>query len=116
MCLIEIKIVIRKHRVVARECFHPLFDRSPWVDLGCACFCTRNLNIAIAFGNGVSEAPFNFRTHTAVGRMDLENPPCGVDSVSVASTGTSEYQGEESKVRSRSPPVYIFKCAVKSLY
>lgn len=51
------------------------------------------------FGNGVSKAPFNFRTHTAVGRMDLENPPCAVDSVSVASTGTSEYQGEESKVR-----------------
>jgi hypothetical protein len=70
------------------------------------CLCTRNLNIVITFdGNGVSKAPFNFRTHTAVGRMDLENPPCGVDSVSVTSTGSREYQGEESKVRSSSPPV-----------
>jgi hypothetical protein len=39
-----------------------------------------------------------------VGRIDLENPPCGVDSVSVTSTGSREYHEEESKVRHISPP------------
>ena len=62
----------------------------------CLYYCTRrNLNIATFDDNGVSKTPFNFRTHTAVGRMDLENPPCVVDSVSVTSTSSREYQGEE---------------------